>query len=258
MGQRLMRVNWLLVGTFSWRFLSWNGYNFEDSIIVSERLVADDAFTSIHVEEFEVMARDTKLGHEDITRDIPNVGDEALRHLDETGIVAIGADVSPGDILVGKVTPKGESLVTPEEKLLRAIFGEKASDVKDSSLRVPPGVKGSVVDVRVLYRRGVDKDERTMAIEHLEINKLGKDRDTEKQIVERTFYISLKSLLEGQELIKNFKGFKKGAKIDADFLEALPRSHLRQITVKDSKVMDDIDALKAQVDSTIAKLEKKL
>ncbi|MEG1028641.1 MAG: DNA-directed RNA polymerase subunit beta, partial [Brevundimonas sp.] len=156
-----------------------NGYNFEDSILISERIVRDDIFTSIHLEEFEVMARDTKLGPEEITRDIPNVGEEALRNLDEAGIVAIGAEVQPGDILCGKVTPKGESPMTPEEKLLRAIFGEKASDVRDTSLRLPPGVAGTVVDVRVFNRHGVDKDERAMSIERSEIERLGKDRDDE-------------------------------------------------------------------------------
>ena len=145
--------------------MPWNGYNFEDSILISERIARDDVFTSIHIEEFEVMARDTKLGQEEITRDIPNVGEEALKNLDEAGIVYIGAEVNPGDILVGKVTPKGESPMTPEEKLLRAIFGEKASDVRDTSLKLPPGVTGTIVDVRVFSRRGVDKDERAMAIE---------------------------------------------------------------------------------------------
>ena len=143
--------------------MPWNGYNFEDSILLSEKLVKDDVFTSIHIEEFEVMARDTKLGSEDITRDIPNVGEEALRNLDESGIVYIGAEVKPGDILVGKVTPKGESPITPEEKLLRAIFGEKASDVRDSSLRLAPGTNGTVVDVKVFNRHGIEKDERAIA-----------------------------------------------------------------------------------------------
>ena len=162
-------------------FMPWNGYNFEDSILISERIAHDDVFTSIHIEEFEVMARDTKLGQEEITRDIPNVGEEALRNLDEAGIVYIGAEVQPGDILVGKVTPKGESPMTPEEKLLRAIFGEKASDVRDTSLRLPPGVSGTIVDVRVFSRRGVDKDERAMAIERAEIERLAKDRDDERR-----------------------------------------------------------------------------
>ena len=153
-------------------FMPWNGYNFEDSILLSERMVRDDVFTSIHIEEFDVMARDTKLGPEEITRDIPNVGEEALKNLDEAGIVYIGAEVHPGDILCGKITPKGESPMTPEEKLLRAIFGEKASDVRDTSLRLPPGVAGTVVEVRVFSRRGVDKDERAMAIERSEIERL--------------------------------------------------------------------------------------
>jgi DNA-directed RNA polymerase subunit beta len=161
-------------------FMPWNGYNFEDSILMSERIVRDDVFTSIHIEEFEVMARDTKLGPEEITRDIPNVGEEALKNLDEAGIVYIGAEVHPGDILVGKITPKGESPMTPEEKLLRAIFGEKASDVRDTSLRLPPGVAGTVVEVRVFNRHGIDKDERAMAIEREEIERLAKDRDDEQ------------------------------------------------------------------------------
>ena len=178
-------------------FMPWNGYNFEDSILISERIVSDDVFTSIHIEEFEVMARDTKLGQEEITRDIPNVGEEALKNLDEAGIVYIGAEVKPGDILVGKVTPKGESPMTPEEKLLRAIFGEKASDVRDTSLRLPPGVSGTIVEVRVFSRRGVDKDERALAIERAEIERLAKDRDDERKILERSFYGRLRQLLVG-------------------------------------------------------------
>src|SRR5882757_9883246 len=165
-------------------FMPWNGYNFEDSILLSERIVKDDVFTSIHIEGFEVMARDTKLGPEEITRDIPNVSEEALKNLDEAGIVYIGAEVRAGDILVGKITPKGESPMTPEEKLLRAIFGEKASDVRDTSLRVPPGVQGTVVEVRVFNRHGVDKDERALAIEREEIERLAKDRDDEQAILD--------------------------------------------------------------------------
>ena len=168
--------------------MPWNGYNFEDSILLSERIVRDDVFTSIHIEEFDVMARDTKLGPEEITRDIPNVGEEALKNLDEAGIVYIGAEVKPGDILVGKITPKGESPMTPEEKLLRAIFGEKASDVRDTSLRLPPGVSGTVVEVRVFNRHGVDKDERALAIEREEIERLAKDRDDELAILDRNSY----------------------------------------------------------------------
>ena len=191
-------------------FMPWNGYNFEDSILISERIARDDVFTSIHIEEFEVMARDTKLGQEEITRDIPNVGEEALKNLDEAGIVYIGAEVNPGDILVGKVTPKGESPMTPEEKLLRAIFGEKASDVRDTSLKLPPGVTGTIVDVRVFSRRGVDKDERAMAIERAEIERLAKDRDDEKAIQERSFLNRLREKLLGHKASGGFKGIKAG------------------------------------------------
>ncbi len=175
-------------------FMPWNGYNFEDSILLSERIVKDDVFTSIHIEEFEVMARDTKLGPEEITRDIPNVSEETLKNLDEAGIVYIGAEVRAGDILVGKITPKGESPMTPEEKLLRAIFGEKASDVRDTSLRVPPGVQGTVVEVRVFNRHGVEKDERALAIEREEIERLAKDRDDEQAILDRNVYGRLAEL----------------------------------------------------------------
>ena len=168
--------------------MPWNGYNFEDSILISERVVQDDVFTSIHVEEFEVMARDTKLGPEDVTRDIPNASEEMLRNLDETGIVYVGAEVASGDILVGKVTPKGESPMTPEEKLLRAIFGEKAADVKDTSLRVPPGVKGTVVEIRVFSRRGIEKDQRAVAIENSQIESVSRDRDDELRYTSKKFW----------------------------------------------------------------------
>ena len=191
-------------------FMPWIGYNFEDSILLSERVVFDDIFTSIHIEEFEVMARDTKLGPEEITRDIPNVSEEALRNLDEAGIVFIGAEVNPGDILVGKITPKGESPMTPEEKLLRAIFGEKASDVRDTSLRLPPGVNGTVVEVRVFNRHGVEKDERAMAIEREEIERLAKDRDDELQILDRNVYARLKVALLGKEAAKGPKECPQG------------------------------------------------
>ena len=190
-------------------FMPWNGYNFEDSILLSERIVKDDVFTSIHIEEFEVMARDTKLGPEEITRDIPNVSEEALKNLDEAGIVYIGAEVRAGDILCGKITPKGESPMTPEEKLLRAIFGEKASDVRDTSLRVPPGVQGTVVEVRVFNRHGVDKDERALAIEREEIERLAKDRDDEQAILDRNVYGRLAEMLERKVGIAGPKGFKK-------------------------------------------------
>ena len=195
-------------------FMPWNGYNYEDSILISERIVKDDVFTSIHIEEFEVMARDTKLGPEEITRDIPNVSEEALKNLDEAGIVYIGAEVHPGDILVGKITPKGESPMTPEEKLLRAIFGEKASDVRDTSLRLPPGVSGTIVEVRVFNRHGVEKDERAMAMEREEIERLAKDRDDEMQILDRNVYARLKDALMGKEVAKGPKGARKGTRID--------------------------------------------
>ena len=169
-------------------FMPWNGYNFEDSILISEKVVQDDVFTSIHVEEFEVMSRDTKLGPEEITRDIPNASEEMLVNLDETGIVYVGAEVNSGDILVGKVTPKGESPMTPEEKFLRAIFGEKAADVKDTSLRVPPGVKGTIVEIRVFSRRGIEKDERAISIENHQIEVIARDRDDELKNIRKKFW----------------------------------------------------------------------
>jgi DNA-directed RNA polymerase subunit beta len=186
-------------------FLSWGGYNFEDAVLVSERLVREDVFTSIHIEEFSVAARDTKLGQEEITRDIPNVGEEALKKLDESGIIQLGAEVRPGDILVGKITPKGETQLSPEEKLLRAIFGEKAGDVKDSSLRVPPGVEGIVIDAQVFSRKGVEKDERTKAIQDEEIRQLSKDRDDELEVVKRNAREKLSPLLEGKRLKSDLK-----------------------------------------------------
>ncbi len=229
-------------------FMSWSGYNFEDSIMISERVVRDDVFTSIHIEEFEVMARDTKLGPEEITRDIPNVGEDALRHLDETGIVYIGAELSPGDILVGKVTPKGETPTTPEEKLLRAIFGEKASDVRDSSLRIPPGVNGTVVDVRVFSRRGIEKDERALAIEKSEIDRLNKDRDAEISILERSFYSRLAELLENQVVTKGPKSLKVGSKLTKDSLKEMTHGQWRQVSVKDSKTMENIETISKDFD----------
>src|SRR5262249_21076894 len=180
-------------------FMPWGGYNFEDSILISERLVKDDVFTSIHIEEFECVARDTKLGKEEITRDIPNVGEEALKDLDESGIVRIGAEVKPGDILVGKITPKGETQLSPEEKLLRAIFGEKAGDVRDSSLRVPPGVWGIVIGAQVFSRRGVEKDERARAIEEQEIDHLRKDQEDEIRIIRESALARVRELLTGKQ-----------------------------------------------------------
>ncbi len=236
-------------------FMPWNGYNFEDSILISERIARDDVFTSIHIEEFEVMARDTKLGQEEITRDIPNVGEEALKNLDEAGIVYIGAEVNPGDILVGKVTPKGESPMTPEEKLLRAIFGEKASDVRDTSLKLPPGVTGTVVDVRVFARRGVDKDERAMAIERAEIERLAKDRDDEKAIQERSFLNRLREKLLGRKATGGFKGIKAGTDIDEDVLAEHPRGAWRHIGVQDDAVMAEMETLRREFDAAVGRLQ---
>ncbi|VVT13956.1 RNA polymerase, beta subunit [Sphingomonas sp. EC-HK361] len=230
-------------------FMPWNGYNYEDSILISERIVKDDVFTSIHIDEFEVMARDTKLGPEDITRDIPNVGEEALRNLDEAGIVYIGAEVEPGDILVGKITPKGESPMTPEEKLLRAIFGEKASDVRDTSLRLPPGVSGTIVDVRVFNRHGIDKDERAMAIEREEIERLKKDSDDERSILNRATWSRLREMLLDQTATAVPKGGpKKGAVIDADMLDSVDRHEWWKFAVADDKVQSDLEAVKQQYD----------
>jgi DNA-directed RNA polymerase subunit beta len=238
-------------------FMPWNGYNFEDSILLSERIVKDDVFTSIHIEEFEVMARDTKLGPEEITRDIPNVSEEALKNLDEAGIVYIGAEVRAGDILVGKITPKGESPMTPEEKLLRAIFGEKASDVRDTSLRVPPGVQGTVVEVRVFNRHGVEKDERALAIEREEIERLAKDRDDEQAILDRNVYGRLGEMLEGKNGLSGPKGFKKDTRITRPVLEEHPRSQWWQFAVSNDKLMAEIEAIRKQYDESKRGLEQR-
>jgi DNA-directed RNA polymerase subunit beta len=236
-------------------FMPWNGYNFEDSILISERIVRDDVFTSIHIEEFEVMARDTKLGPEEITRDIPNVGEEALKNLDEAGIVYIGAEVNPGDILVGKITPKGESPMTPEEKLLRAIFGEKASDVRDTSLRLPPGVTGTVVEVRVFNRHGIDKDERAMAIEREEIERLAKDRDDEIGILDRNVYGRLAEILLGKQIASGPKGMEADAKVTQADLDELSRGQWWQIALKNEKAQAEVEALKKQYDESKERLE---
>ena len=238
-------------------FMPWNGYNYEDSILISERIVKDDVFTSIHIEEFEVMARDTKLGPEDITRDIPNVGEEALRSLDEAGIVYIGAEVEPGDILCGKITPKGESPMTPEEKLLRAIFGEKASDVRDTSLRLPPGVAGTVVEVRVFNRHGIDIDDRTRAIQAEEKERLAKDRDDERGILNRATYSRLREMLAGQVATAAPKSIKKGALLDeATLAEAEPHEWWK-IAVQDDARQADLEAVKAQYDEAVRLINAK-
>ena len=238
-------------------FMPWHGYNFEDSILISERIVRDDVFTSIHIEEFEVMARDTKLGQEEITRDIPNVGEEALKNLDEAGIVYIGAEVLAGDILVGKVTPKGESPMTPEEKLLRAIFGEKASDVRDTSLRVPPGVSGTIVEVRVFSRRGVDKDERALAIERAEIEHLAKDRDDERKILERSIGSRLKQLLLNRITTGGPKGMKPNIRLTESVLAEYTTAQWRQIAVKNDQVMADVEALRKHYVEQVGLLAKR-
>jgi len=231
-------------------FMPWGGFNFEDSILVSERLVMDDVFTSIHIEQFEAVARDTKLGKEEITRDIPNVGEEALKDLDESGIVRIGAEVKAGDILVGKVTPKGETQLSPEEKLLRAIFGEKAGDVKDTSLRVPPGIEGIVIDAKVFSRHGVDKDERARSIEDEEITRLRRDEADELAIVEKNSRRRLEKLLVGKKVavsLKDAKGkiaVRKGEEVTAVALARIPLHKIRDITFPEkTKIEPEIEKI---------------
>ena len=242
----------LLVG-----FMPWNGYNFEDSIIMSERVVHEDRFTSIHIEEFEVLCRDTKLGPEEITRDMPNVGDESITNLDEAGIVYIGSEVKPGDILVGKVSPKGDSPITPEEKLLRAIFSEKAADVKDTSLRLPTGYSGVVVDVQVLVRRGVEKDERTIAIERVEIDRLAKDRDDEKNILENNYKQNLISLFRNKTSNVSLDVISKGNKINESDIEGKPIDFLEQIVVDDQTSMETFNSQKKIFSDAVILLDKK-
>jgi DNA-directed RNA polymerase subunit beta len=235
-------------------FMSWNGYTFEDAIVISERLVEEDSFTSIHIEEFDVMARDTKLGNEEITRDIPNVSDDALKNLDEAGIVHIGAEVQAGDILVGKVTPKGESLMTPEEKLLRAIFGERAADVRDTSLRLPPGVKGTVVDVKIFSRSGIEKDERSIAIEQKEIESFKNDMDAERGIFEATYYSKLREKLLGQK-VASAPVKCKGSIITDEYIDSMKQGQWRQIVVADKKVAADIANLHNDFNAILARLQ---
>jgi len=226
-------------------FMPWGGYNFEDSILVGERLHRDGVYTSVHIEEFEVVARDTKLGKEDITRDIPNVGEEALKELDESGIIRLGAEVIPGDILVGKITPKGETQLSPEEKLLRAIFGEKAGDVKDTSLRVPPGVQGIVIDAKVFSRRGVEKDDRSRWIEDSEIAFLEKEREDKLAVIQDVVRAKLEQLLVGQKcgsLLKKGKTvlIQKGSKIDSNMLANLPLAQLEGIVLENPQLTEQV------------------
>ncbi len=229
-------------------FMPWNGYNFEDSILISERVVQEDRFTTIHIEELTCVARDTKLGPEEITADIPNVGDAALTKLDEAGIAYIGAEVRAGDILVGKVTPKGETQLTPEEKLLRAIFGEKASDVKDTSLRVPPGMDGTVIDVRVFTRDGVEKDSRALSIEKSELDKVKKDLQDQARILEDDLFQRVREQLVGKAAAGGPKKLK--GKIEAAYLDDLPREEWFEIRLEDDAATAQLEAsserLKAQ------------
>ncbi|MDP7183397.1 MAG: DNA-directed RNA polymerase subunit beta [Flavobacteriaceae bacterium] len=238
-------------------FMPWNGYNFEDSILISERIVQDDVFSSIHVEEFEIMARDTKLGPEEVTRDIPNASEEMLRNLDETGMVYIGAEVKSGDILVGKVTPKGETPMTPEEKLLRAIFGEKAADVKDTSLRVPPGSKGTVTEIRVFSRRGIQKDERTISIENSQIESISRDRDDELNIVEKSFANQLRDILVGKKFISGIDSIQKNSILSFEQLENLDLKSLLKINVDDEKVISNIESRIKNYDVQLGNINQK-
>jgi DNA-directed RNA polymerase subunit beta len=228
-------------------FMPWNGYNFEDSILISERLVQDDVYTSIHIEEMTCTARDTKLGSDDVTRDIPNVSESALSRLDESGIVYIGAEVNPGDILVGKVTPKGEQQLTPEEKLLRAIFGEKASDVKDTSLRMPSGTSGTVIDVQIFTRDGVDKDPRALAIEEQELDRIKKDLQDQYQIVEDDTYDRIERLLNGKVAEGGPGDLKAGDKIAKSYLQALPRDKWFEIRLRDEDANSSLEQIRAQL-----------
>ena len=230
-------------------FMPWQGYNFEDSILISERCVTDDVFTSIHIEEYEVMARDTKLGEEDITRDIPNVNEESLKNLDESGIVYIGAEVKPGDILVGKVTPKGDTASGPEEKLLRSIFGEKAIDVTDTSLKMPSGSGGIVVDVRVFNRHGIDKDERSITIERAEIESVQEDKKVEEEILERSIKQRLSSILNGTKTNKKIKDFESGTALTEEIINSISVSDLFKISFEDQTKLSSLSQIKDQYNS---------
>jgi DNA-directed RNA polymerase subunit beta len=255
-------------------FMPWGGYNFEDSILISERVVKDDSFTSVHIEEFECVARDTKLGKEEITRDIPNVGEEALKDLDDAGIVRIGAEVKPDDILVGKITPKGETQLSPEERLLRAIFGEKAGDVRDTSLRVPPGVSGIVIGAQVFSRRGVEKDERARAIEEQEIERLRKDQEDETRIIRESALLRVRELLTGSTSANRVGDERRkevwldtGDAITSEKLDQIPQRRWKDVQVTDTRVQDQVErifqnieersgVIKAVFDEKIARLKK--
>jgi len=227
-------------------FMPWLGYNFEDSILISERCVSDDVFTSVHIEEYELMARDTKLGTEEITRDIPNISEESLRNLDESGVVYIGAEVKAGDILVGKVTPKGDSISNPEEKLLRSIFGEKATDVRDSSLKMPPGSNGIVVDVRVFNRHGIEKDERSTAIERSEIESVQEDKSVEEEILERNIKVRVQEIIKNKKLTKEYKNLKAGTKVALNEIVDKNLNDYWKLKFEDQKTNDDLSIIKDQ------------
>ncbi|MGE5893923.1 MAG: DNA-directed RNA polymerase subunit beta, partial [bacterium] len=243
-------------------FMPWGGYNFEDAILLSERLVKEDVFTSIHIEEFEVEARETKLGPEEITRDIPNMSETALKDLDESGIIRIGAEVKPGDILVGKVTPKGETQLTPEEKLLRAIFGEKAEDVKESCLYVPPGVNGTVVDVRVFSRKGAKKDGRAKSIEEDDVMRLQRDLEEEAKIVKEEKYLKIRKLLQDQKAAEEVKHPRtkevicgQGKKLTEAVLEQVKDEQLGKIRVAAADVQEKIELITTETNQYIKYLE---
>jgi len=230
-------------------FMPWNGYNFEDSILISEKVVADDRYTSIHIEELSVVARDTKLGSEEITRDISNLAESQLSRLDESGIVYIGAEVEAGDVLVGKVTPKGETTLTPEEKLLRAIFGEKASDVKDTSLRVPSGMVGTVIDVQVFTREGIERDARAQAIIQEELQRYRLDLNDQLRIVEGDAYMRLEKLLVGKVANGGPQKLAKGTKIDKEYLANLDKYHWFDVRPADDDVAAQVEAIKSSIEA---------
>jgi DNA-directed RNA polymerase subunit beta len=237
-------------------FMPWNGYNFEDSILISERVVKEDRFTTIHIQELTCVARDTKLGSEEITADIPNVGEGALSKLDESGIVYIGAEVSAGDILVGKVTPKGETQLTPEEKLLRAIFGEKASDVKDTSQRVPTSVKGTVIDVQVFTRDGLEKDQRAIAIEEAQLSKVRKDINDEYRIVEAATYERLQSAIQDNP-VAGGPDLKKGQIVTAEYLADLPRDDWFKLRMSNDELNKQLERAEEQLKERQAELDER-
>jgi DNA-directed RNA polymerase subunit beta len=245
-------------------FMPWGGYNFEDAILISERLVKDDIYTSVHIEEFEIEARETKLGPEEITRDVPNVGEETLKNLDESGVIRIGAEVKPGDILVGKVTPKGETQLTPEEKLLRAIFGEKAEEVKESCLYVPPGIEGTVIDVRIFSRKGTEKDERAKSIEEEDIQRLQRDFEEEVRIVKEEKLRNLKELLKGQKVTEDVKDSKtkevicpKGGKLKEEHLTRVKDEHLMRIKIENTGIREKMEATHNEANYHIRYLESR-